>query len=117
MNGWTFCPVDITDEDGVASLPVNGGKWFNEMHIGKNLLNYDSMLVLTHFKGHTKGGFGGSNKNIGIGCADGRIGKKEIPTRPDEDDAVITAAEAVKDIEPVWKPDLYNVFWGRNKKK
>ena len=33
------------------------------------------MLVLTHFKGHTMGGFGGSNKNIGIGCADGRIGK------------------------------------------
>ena len=32
------------------------------------------MLVLTHFKGHTMGGFGGSNKNIGIGCADGRIG-------------------------------------------
>ena len=45
---------------------------------GLHLLNYDSLLVLTHFKGHTMGGFGGSDKNIGIGCADGRIGKKMI---------------------------------------
>ena len=79
-NGWTFCPVDIMDEDGTAALPVKGGKWFDEMVMGKNILNYDSLLVLTHFKGHTMGGFGGSNKNIGIGCADGRIGKKMIHT-------------------------------------
>ncbi len=238
INGWTFCPVNITDEHGVAALPVKGGKWFEEMHVGKGLLDYDSLLVLTHFKGHTMGGFGGSNKNIGIGCADGRIGKKEIHTREGSDnmwgiteeefmermtestksvvdhfaphicfintmrnmsvscdcegaeaepvvtpdvgilasldilaldnacvdliynlpkgggkamiervetrhglrqlsymkelgmgndryrlididngDAVISAAEAVKDIDPEWKPDLYNVFWGRNKKR
>ena len=80
INGWTFCPVDITDSDGVAALPVNGGKWFDEMHVGKSMLGYDSLLVLTHFKGHIMGGFGGSNKNIGIGCADGRIGKAEIHT-------------------------------------
>ena len=80
VNGWTFAPVDILDADGVATLPVKGGKWFQEMHIGKNLLNYDSLLALTHFKGHTMGGFGGSNKNLGIGCADGRIGKGEIHT-------------------------------------
>ena len=49
--------------------------------VGKNLLNYDSLLALTHFKGHMMGGFGGSNKNLGIGCADGRIGKGEIHTR------------------------------------
>ena len=53
------------------------------MHVGKSMLNYDSLLVLTHFKGHVMGGFGGSNKNIGIGCADGRIGKKEIHSYPD----------------------------------
>lgn len=82
VNGWTFCPVDIMDEDGVTALPVKNGKWFTEMHVGSHELNYDSMLVLTHFKGHTQGGFGGSNKNIGIGCADGRIGKKEIHTTP-----------------------------------
>lgn len=85
-NGWTFCPVDIMDEDGTVMLPVNGGKWFREMSMGKNILNYDSMLVLTHFKGHTQGGFGGSNKNIGIGCADGRIGKAMIHTTPGSSD-------------------------------
>ena len=79
INGWTFCPVDITDAEGTAELPVDG-KWFDHMTVGKNMLNYDSMLALTHFKGHTMGGFGGSNKNIGIGCADGRIGKKAIHT-------------------------------------
>ncbi|MBQ0059072.1 MAG: DUF362 domain-containing protein [Lachnospiraceae bacterium] len=86
INGWNFCPVDITDENGVAALPVKDGKWFEEMHVGQNMLNYDSLLALTHFKGHTKGGFGGSNKNIGIGCADGRIGKAEIHTTPGSDD-------------------------------
>ena len=200
------------------------------------MLNYDSLLVLTHFKGHMMGGFGGSNKNIGIGCADGRVGKKEIHTAVgsddmwsiseeelmerisestkatidffaphvcyintmrnmsvdcdcagpyaepvvtpdigilasldilavdnacmdliyalpggggkalvervesrhglrqlsymkelgmgndrytlidlDNDETVITAAEAVKDVKPEWKPDRYNIFWGRNR--
>ena len=82
INGWTFCPVDITDSEGVTTFPVTGGKWFTEMHVGKSLPDYDSLLVLTHFKGHTMGGFGGSNKNIGIGCADGRIGKRDIHSRP-----------------------------------
>ncbi len=78
VNGWDFCPVDIMDKDGVVNLPVEGGKWFKEMSMGKTITDYDSLFVLTHFKGHTMGGFGGSNKNIGIGCADGRIGKKWI---------------------------------------
>lgn len=86
VNGWTFCPVDILDADGTVMLPVQGGKWFSEMSVGAHLLNYDSMVVLTHFKGHAGGGFGGSNKNIGIGCADGRIGKKMIHTYPDSED-------------------------------
>lgn len=86
VNGWTFCPVDIMDADGTVDLPVKNGKWFDHMTMGKNIMNYDSMLVLTHFKGHTQGGFGGSNKNIGIGCADGRIGKAMIHTTPGSDD-------------------------------
>ncbi len=93
INGWTFCPVDITDSEGVAALPVKGGKWFEEMHVGKSMLGYDSMLVLTHFKGHTMGGFGGSNKNIGIGCADGRIGKAEIHTAAGSDNMWSIAEE------------------------
>ena len=86
VNGWTFCPVDILDEDGTAMLPVDGGKWFSEMSVGGHLKNYDSLLALTHFKGHVAGGFGGSNKNLGIGCADGRVGKAMIHTTPGQDD-------------------------------
>lgn len=86
VNGWTFCPVDIIDEDGTAPLPVKNGKWFTEMVMGKNILNYDSLFVLTHFKGHAMGGFGGSAKNIGIGCADGRIGKGMIHQAEGSDD-------------------------------
>ncbi|MBD5129772.1 MAG: DUF362 domain-containing protein [Ruminococcaceae bacterium] len=93
VNGWTFCPVDITDADGTAPLPVKGGKWFTEMMMGKNILNYDSLFVLTHFKGHAMGGFGGSAKNIGIGCADGRIGKGMIHTAEGSDDLWSIAEE------------------------
>ena len=86
INGWNFANVDIIDELGTTLLPVTGGKWFTEMSMGMNILNYDSLLVLTHFKGHVQGGFGGSNKNIGIGCADGRIGKAWIHTTPGQPD-------------------------------
>lgn len=75
INGWTFCPVDILDEDDAVMFPIKGGKHFKEMSVGSHLQNYDSLIVLTHFKGHTMGGFGGSIKNIAIGCADGKIGK------------------------------------------
>ncbi len=85
VNGWTFCPVDIMDEEDTLAIPVTGGKWFKEMSVGSHLAGYDSFVVLTHFKGHSQGGFGGSNKNIGIGCADGRIGKAWIHTTPGQD--------------------------------
>ena len=85
VNGWDFAPVDIIDSTGTVNLKVDGGKWFKEMSLGNGVKNYDSLLVLTHFKGHTQGGFGGSNKNIGIGMADGRIGKKMIHTTPNQD--------------------------------
>jgi len=78
VNGWTFCPVDIMDEEGSVNLPVNGGFHLKEVAMGKNILNYDSMLVLTHFKGHAMGGFGGSMKNIAIGCASGQVGKRQV---------------------------------------
>lgn len=74
VNGWDFCPVDIMDEDGAVMIPVKGGKHFKQMSVGKYLLSYDSLVVLTHFKGHASGDFGGSLKNIAIGCADGPIG-------------------------------------------
>lgn len=82
INGWNFCPVDIMDAEGDVYLPVHGGKWLKNLAVGKNITNYDSMLVLTHFKGHALGGFGGSLKNISIGCASGQIGKQQVHQRP-----------------------------------
>lgn len=87
INKWDFCKVDIMDEEGAVFLPIKGGKHFKEISVGKNLLNYDSMLVLTHFKGHAMGGYGGSLKNIAIGCADGKIGKKMVHGAPDKNTA------------------------------
>ena len=77
-NGWTFCAVDIMDAEGDVSLPVPGGRRLKEVAVGKHLLNYESLLALTHFKGHVMGGFGGSLKNIAIGCASGKVGKAQL---------------------------------------
>lgn len=93
INGWDFCPVDIMDEEGTVLLPIEGGKWMKEMSHGSHMTDYDSLLTLTHFKGHTMGGFGGSNKNIGIGCADGRIGKKWIHQQEGSDNMWSVAEE------------------------
>ncbi len=112
VNGWTFCPVDIMDSEGTVLLPINGGKWMKEMCHGKTMVDYDSMLVLTHFKGHTMGGFGGSNKNIGIGCADGRIGKKWIHTREGEDMWSIATEELMERITESTKATID--FFGKN---
>lgn len=78
VNGWTFCPVDIIDEEGDVNFPVNGGLHLKEVAMGSHLANYDSLVVLTHFKGHAMGGFGGSLKNIAIGCASGKVGKRQV---------------------------------------
>ena len=70
LHGWTeIADVDIMDEDGEIELPVHGGKRIDKNYVGKNMANYDSLLVLSHFKGHPMGGFGGALKNISIGLA------------------------------------------------
>lgn len=61
--------VDIMDADGEVSLPVVGGTYLTEDIVGKNFLNYDFTVVLSHFKGHGMGGFGGAIKNMSIGIA------------------------------------------------
>lgn len=66
------------DEEGDVNLPVRGGKHLKEVAMGGHIVNYDSMIVLTHFKGHAMGGFGGSMKNIAIGCASGQVGKRQV---------------------------------------
>lgn len=70
LHGWTdIAPVDILDEDGDLELEVHGGKRLSKNYVGGHMKNYDSMLVLSHFKGHPMGGFGGALKNISIGLA------------------------------------------------
>ena len=69
-HGFTaIAPVDIMDSEGEVSLPIRNGKWLNEDIVGKNFLKYDFLVVLSHFKGHPMGGFGGALKNIVIGIA------------------------------------------------
>lgn len=70
LHGWTdISQVDILDEDGDLELKVNGGKRIDKNFVGSHMENYDSLLVLSHFKGHPMGGFGGALKNISIGTA------------------------------------------------
>ena len=70
-HGWSkYFKFDLMDEEGPDKvLEVKNGKVLKENFVGKNLLNYDSMLVLSHFKGHPMGGYGGALKQLSIGCA------------------------------------------------
>ncbi len=68
---WTkYFDVDIMDaEDPDMELEIPNGIQIKKNYVGKNIKNYDSMLVLSHFKGHAMGGFGGALKQLSIGCA------------------------------------------------
>lgn len=69
-HGFTaIAEVDIMDADGDVALPVRHGKHISVNHVGKNWLNYDFTIVLSHFKGHPMAGFGGALKNVAIGMA------------------------------------------------
>ncbi len=69
-HGFTaIADVDIMDTNGSISIPIEGGQYLQEDVVGANIANYDFMVVLTHFKGHPQGGFGGAMKNTSIGCA------------------------------------------------
>lgn len=87
-----IAPCDIMDEDGEYELHFEGGNHLKGInYVGSHLPNYDSMLVLSHFKGHQMGGFGGALKNVSIGIAS-REGKAWIHT-----------AGITKDIDEMWK--------------
>lgn len=91
-HGFTaIAPVDIMDAEGETALPVKGGKHLEADYVGKNFLNYDFVMVLSHFKGHPMAGFGGALKNISIGIASS-AGK-----------AYIHSAGKTKDVVEVWK--------------
>lgn len=82
--------VDIMDADGDVSLPVTGGKHLKEDFVGRNYPDYDFTVVLSHFKGHPMGGFGGAIKNIAIGIASA------------EGKAWIHSAGTNRDLATVW---------------
>ncbi len=70
-HGWSeVFDVDLLDEEGPdLVLPIQNGKVINKNYVGKNIKEYDSMLVLSHFKGHPMGGYGGALKQLSIGVA------------------------------------------------
>ena len=77
-HGWSkYFNVDIMDSEGDICLDIPNGKVIKKNYVGSHIKNYDSMLVLSHFKGHPMGGFGGALKQLSIGCASS-YGKRYI---------------------------------------
>lgn len=70
-HGWNkYFDVDLLDAEGPdLKIDIPNGKVIKENYLGKNIVNYDSMIVLSHFKGHPMGGYGGALKQLSIGCA------------------------------------------------
>lgn len=104
-HGFTaIAPVDIMDAEGETELPVSGGKHLTRDIVGSHFLNYGFTIVLSHFKGHAMGGFGGAIKNMSIGIASSN-GKRLIHSagtsttswgNPVQDDFLESMAEAAK---------------------
>ncbi len=90
-HGWSkYFDVDLMDAEGPDVVwQIPNGKVLKENHVGKNIVNYDSMLVLAHFKGHPMGGYGGALKQLSIGCASSK-GKALIHSAGKTDDCFET---------------------------
>ena len=110
-HGFTaIAPVDIMDSEGETRLPVEGGKHLTYDIVGSHYPDYDFTIILSHFKGHAMGGFGGAIKNMSIGIASSNgkawihsAGKFENPDSmwqnlPEQDDFLESMAEAAKAI-------------------
>ena len=103
---WTkYFNIDLLDEKEEIALSVNNPKYIKENYVGKNIENYDSILVLSHFKGHPMGGYGGALKNISIGLASSHgkanihgAGKPDEMWTADHDSFLESMAEAAKTI-------------------
>ena len=104
-HGFTaIAPVDIMDAEGEVELPLKGGRHLTRDIVGSHFLNYDFAIILSHFKGHAMGGFGGAIKNMSIGIASSN-GKRYIHSagtsttswgNPSQDDFLESMAEAAK---------------------
>ncbi len=89
-HGWSrYFQVDLMDAEGPdLVLPITNGRVLKQNYVGKNIANYDSLLVLSHFKGHPMGGYGGALKQLSIGCASS-AGKAYIHSGGFTDDQAI----------------------------
>ena len=99
-HGWSkYFDVDLMDaEEPDVVWPIPNGKVLKENHLGKHIVNYDSMLVLAHFKGHPMGGYGGALKQLAIGCAS-RAGKALIHSAGKTDDRYETWKQHASSVE------------------
>lgn len=111
-HGWCdHFKVDIMDEEGPDMiLPIPNGKQIKENYVGKHLSNYDSLLVLSHFKGHPMGGYGGALKQLSIGVASSYgkayihgVGKPENLWTADHDSFLESMADAASSIVEYFK--------------
>ncbi len=117
-HGWSqLFPVDLLDAEGPdLKLEIPTGKVIQENYVGKNIVNYDSMLVLSHFKGHPMGGYGGALKQLSIGVASS-FGKAYIhgagePKKiwsSDHDEFLESMADAASSVVDYFKGNLVYV--------
>lgn len=114
LHGWTnIADVDILDEEGDDVLEIDKYNRINKNYVGNHMKNYDSLLVLSHFKGHPMGGFGGALKNISIGLASSfgkayihGAGEPEKIWTADHDAFLESMADASKSIMDVYKDKI-----------
>ena len=118
-HGWRMYNFDLMDaNEPDLVLPVKNGTHLHENYVGKNMANYDSMLVLSHFKGHPMGGYGGALKQLSIGCASSR-GKAWIHSAgtnndqytlwenlPEQNDFLESMAEAASSVVDYFKGNM-----------
>lgn len=114
LHGWTdIAEVDIMDEAGEIALPIKNGYHLQVNYVGDHIKDYDSMLVLSHFKGHPMGGFGGALKNISIGIASSHgkahihgAGVAENIWSADHDEFLESMADASQSIMNYFKENI-----------
>lgn len=113
-HNWTkYYNVDILDENDELELEIPTGKTIKKNYVGKNITKYDSMLVVSHFKGHPMGGYGGALKNISIGLASSRgkayihgAGVEENIWTANHDSFLESMADAALSIKDYYKENI-----------
>ena len=117
-HGWTdYFAFDLLDAEGPdLELEIPDGKKINKNFVGKNIVNYDSMLVLSHFKGHPMGGYGGAIKQLSIGVASSfgkayihGVGKPEDIWTSDHDSFLEAMADAASSVVDYFKGNIVYV--------